>query len=275
MRRTRKELSMDGKKVIELLRKLVSHEKSARTVGNIHEAEAFAARIQTLLSEHKLGMTDVEFAEREAGEPIDWEYVDPAVVGFHGKRAKVAWQVFIANAIASANTCETVLANGNKLYFVGRTTDRELCRVFFLYLLEMAKQLAETDAITNMDEQRRLFKKERGFQFYYPPRRFLAWMFDYRKAWYNGFSMTVGERLEQKAKEAEKAANPNAIIHISKDRELVKAEVAENSKPLSYSGRLGRNQAAFQRGAEAGSTIALTPHRFGHSKNRATALLGA
>ena len=46
--------------IIEKLRKLIAHEKSARSIGNIHEAEAFASRIQTLLDEHKLSMGEVE-----------------------------------------------------------------------------------------------------------------------------------------------------------------------------------------------------------------------
>jgi len=43
------------------LRKLITHEKSARSIGSIEEAESFAAKIQELMFKHKLAMTDVEY----------------------------------------------------------------------------------------------------------------------------------------------------------------------------------------------------------------------
>jgi len=269
---------MKGNDVLELLRKLVAHEKSARTVGSIAEAEAFAAKIQTLLAEHKLGMSDVEFAAREAEEPIAWQFVDPADAGFgRTKKGRVPWQIFLANNVAEANTCQVVLAGGNRLYFVGRTSDRELCRVFFLYLLDLAREMAEKDARANMDEQREEFRESKGYLaswHQHNPREFLAWMQDYRKAWYNGFAGVVGERIEEKAKASREGANENAIVHIDRDKLAVKEEVDAKSKPAEFGGKLGRNELAMMRGALAGGGIALTPHTFKHEP-QSNLLLGA
>lgn len=267
---------MRGNDVLELLRKLVSHERSARDIGNIQEADAFAGKIQELLSKHKLGMSDVEFADREANEPIEWLYVDPQEAGYgRNKKGRVPWQIYLANSIADANTCRVVLAGGNRLYFVGRTSDRELCKMFFLYLLELAKELAEKDAIANMAEQRRLFSQENGYEAPsrmnkwdtrrvrpFDSRKFLAWMQDYRKAWYNGFGGVVGNRIEEKTAAAREQANPNAIVHIDRDKAAVDEEVDNNSKSAKFGGTLGRNELAMMRGAAAGSNVALTPHVF-------------
>ena len=51
--------------IIEKLRKLIAHEQSARTIGNIAEAEAFASKIQDLLTAHKLDMSEVDFQARD------------------------------------------------------------------------------------------------------------------------------------------------------------------------------------------------------------------
>ena len=48
--------------VIDKLRKIMAHAASAREIGNLAEAEAFAAKAQELLLRHKLDMTEVEFA---------------------------------------------------------------------------------------------------------------------------------------------------------------------------------------------------------------------
>jgi hypothetical protein len=242
-------------KVIDRLQKLINHERSARTMGSVAEAEAFAAKIQALLTENKLSMSEVEFATRENEEPIDWEAVDPSEVGFHGKRQRVGWQILMANGIASVNTCETVLGRGNKLFFVGRTSDRDVCKVLFLYLLETAKKLAEKDALANMNEQRDAFIEEKG---YYDARCFLAWMQDYRKAWYQGFTHTIVQRLETENERVTKEVNNEmAMIHLAKDRELIKKEVAENTTPGKFNSKVAGNQSGFMDGIVAGMQVDL------------------
>jgi len=43
--------------------------KTAR-FGNLAEAEALAAKVQTLLTEHRLTMSDVEFEAQDAVDPM-------------------------------------------------------------------------------------------------------------------------------------------------------------------------------------------------------------
>lgn len=51
--------------VMELLAKLMRHEQSAREVGSLAEAEAFASKVQAMLTKHKLEMSEIKFEERE------------------------------------------------------------------------------------------------------------------------------------------------------------------------------------------------------------------
>src|SRR5450755_4442787 len=69
--------------VIELLQKLISHEQSARAIGNTAEADAFAGKIQKLLCDNNLSMADVMAAPQviymEAAPQVVYrEYSPPA-----------------------------------------------------------------------------------------------------------------------------------------------------------------------------------------------------
>lgn len=257
--------------VLESLKKMIEHERSSREVGNVQEAEAFAARIQRLLTEHKLDMTEVEWEAREAGEPIDWSFVRPSDVGFHGKRQRVGWQIYLANGIAEANTCEAVMSKGNSMYFVGRTTDRGVCATMFLYLLKIAKELAEKDALASMNDQREEFIEAKG---YYDARRFLAWMQDYRKAWYQGFVFAIVQRLETETKKVQEEKNNElAMIHIAKDRELIKVEVATKSSEGTFSNKVARSESGFMDGIIAAAGVDLNVGK--NAVPQKTKLLGA
>ena len=50
---------MDTTSIIDKLQKLLNHERSARTIGNVAEAEAFAAKISELLFEQRISPASV------------------------------------------------------------------------------------------------------------------------------------------------------------------------------------------------------------------------
>jgi hypothetical protein len=45
--------------VIDTLRKLIAHQKSAEQIGNTEEASAFAQKVQELLVKHQLEAADI------------------------------------------------------------------------------------------------------------------------------------------------------------------------------------------------------------------------
>jgi len=60
----------DKDKILDKLAKIKRHMESAQAIGNEQEAQAFAAALQTMLLNHKLEMTDVEYASEMKDEPI-------------------------------------------------------------------------------------------------------------------------------------------------------------------------------------------------------------
>lgn len=89
--------------IIDKLAKMLRHQESAKAIGSIAEAEAFATRIQELLDKHKLEMSDIQFSEQEAAEPIDYDVIAPRHLGIKEERKRVEWQEDLAMSIAHSN----------------------------------------------------------------------------------------------------------------------------------------------------------------------------
>lgn len=135
--------------IIVKLNKLLRHAESAREIGSIAEAEAFAARTQELLTKHKLEMSDIQFVEQEESEPIELEYISPSDLGIKHQPKRIAWQENLAMTIGHANDCSTlILIDSNCAFFVGRKSDREICVGLLRYFLHLIISLAK-DATNN------------------------------------------------------------------------------------------------------------------------------
>lgn len=264
---------MSTNPIIEKLRKLIAHEQSARSIGSLPEAEAFATKIQELLDEHKLSMDEIDYATREVDEPIDWEPVEANEINhkenYGHTRLKIHWQQQIAQAIAEANSCQLVNCAGNKgkIFFVGRTTDRQLCKMLYLYLVELGEELCEKAAREDVVKQKEKFCMDKGLYDNNVPAweavAFRGWMKDYRKSWRRGFSDAIAARLrESHAATLVKADGTAALVHMKKDalavQEYLKKKVVKGT-PNHIS---GSNTDGYARGKSTGGAVALTPNRF-------------
>ena len=267
--------------IVAKLRKLIAHERSARSIGSLAEAESFAAKIQDLLTAHKLSMSEVDFQTREDGEPIDWERVDGSELNVGGRRTKTYWRVSIAHAIAKVNSCEVVndtRSRGMSFFFVGRTSDRELAKILYLYLIELGEELVVKSARADREDQIRKFSEHHHIHGIVPSwakAAFNSWMKDYRESWKMGFGTAIATRLKNQYEESLKAqaAESTAMIHIKKDALAVRTYLARKIKAgRSVSGR-ARNDDGYARGKSTGEAVNLSPTRL--PERRAARLLGA
>ena len=129
--------------IIGKLQKLIAHERSARAIGNTQEAEAFAQRIATTLTVHKLSMTEVEFEAQDADDPIG----DSNSAALSGRLEQ--WQHLLAKAVAASFYCRVMtMAEGGKptgaLFWIGRASDRAAAVEMFKYLASLGQQFAKT-----------------------------------------------------------------------------------------------------------------------------------
>lgn len=268
--------------IIDRLRKLITHEKSARTIGSVKEADAFAALIQKMLDEHKLGMAEVEWVEREEKEPIAWQHVGKEDQEFQYSDSRREWQTNLARAIARCNSCRMILESdgGNQLYFVGRTSDRELCKILFLYLMGLAYDLNEHCVAQDRGEQKFHYVNQLKAWQDYDINAFNTWMRRYKSAWFEGYSEALCDRFRdlynQMMKQAQEAATSGctALIHINNDIEEVNKSLKDKTR-MTTSGRCGdtRNRDGFERGRRSGQSVNLSPHTFSGTTGRTSRLL--
>ena len=269
--------------MIDKLRKLIAHEQSARSIGNLEEAEAFAAKIQNLLTAHKLSMSEIDFQAREDGEPIDWEEVNASDIGTRSKKFKVWWRVIIAKNIAKINSCQVVRGRRNNFFFVGRTSDRELAKILYIYLVELGEELCSKAERADREIQKLKFNVKHGINSFSVPdwarAAFSSWMKSYRESWKNGFAEAIAKRMEDQYNETLKAqaqTSANAIVHIKRDALAVEEYL--KGKTQAGRGRINHDKSnadGYARGQSTGNSVNLSPHRFEGATGRSARLLGA
>lgn len=271
---------MSNDKVMDKLRKLIAMQKSAHDIGNVEEAAAFADKIQEVLDRHKIGMDEVEWAAREEAEPIDWESVGSNDPDFKYSKRRIAWQWRLGVAIARCNACKCIIKGGrnagNAMSFVGRTSDRQLCKVLFIYMINLAYDLNEACAKADTGEQR--FKYMNALEPWqdFDLSAFRKHMKLFKVAWFVGFSEAVCERLAARVAAMENTAG-SAMVHIRKDLLAVKQYLVGKTSHARSVGKDGDsyNDDGYKRGRSTGEAVNLTPHVFHKDASRGTRLLGS
>lgn len=269
---------MDSK-ILEKLRKLVAHERSARDIGSIAEAEAFATKVQAMMDEHNIGMTDVDYAERAASEPIDWAYVNSDDQGFHESRYEISWQLRLGRAIAMCNNCRMIRSawrSKNGVAFVGRTTDREFAKMMYLYFMDLAYDLNEKSAEQARGEQKFKYMNELEPWQDYDINAFYKIMRDWKGAWFEGFSSALVSRFYQKWTDTNQRMEAGTgIVHVKKDQLAIADFLKGKTRESKGFGRsAGLNPDGMKRGRSQGDAVNLTPHTFTGGQARNDRLLG-
>lgn len=132
--------------ILTKLRKLMNHEKSARQLGNISEAEAFAAKAQNILLTHKLTLEHSSEESFTDDDPITHRIVAAEEAELRPRKSREEWTERLADAIARNFLCRLLLLpNSNTVVFVGRRTEREAAAAMYLYLLQASLRLCEKE----------------------------------------------------------------------------------------------------------------------------------
>ncbi len=194
----------DREKILDKLKKMYAHSKSAEAIGSEDEAQAFAAKIQELLSMHKIEMSEVEYGNLDETDPVGRRLVDFRSAGIRVVRRRVEWHEYMANFTCRAYFCRTIVITGSsELYFVGRGSDIDAAEQVFLYLVRVASNLADKAYVKFFYEMRAIGMLElaRGFR-----ASFLA-----------GFSERLSERYEQERAKIvrQQASSGTALIRLT------------------------------------------------------------
>ncbi len=198
-------------KVIDKIRKLQRHAESARLIGNVAEAEAFAARAQYLLIEHKLSQCMVDAAA--ADHDFAACRLTPDSYGEKPKRRRVPWTELLADSVSRAHFCRSaVLVGTNSYVFIGRKHDVEISVFVFTVLARTATRLAHIEA-----DQARAF-----YRFHQ-----MKWPGDalFHNSFCLGFAVAIARRFQARRAEYD-SVHSHALI-LRREDEALNALVAE------------------------------------------------
>lgn len=221
-------------KILEIVKKLHNKAESSKTLGESKEAEAFAARVARMMTEHKISMDELEMTELQKLEPIErGEGMQPA-----GRKSKrVAWVENLTSVIADAYYCRILVVQGTStIILVGRKSDREIAEWMINWMVPWLWQLSYKE----MMAARKRVKKEgeplgaRGF----------------RSSFLNGFILGLADRFyrerEEQVKAAQERGTSHALVRVDSAREAVREWINQNVKgsvksvSMSVKNRMGR-----------------------------------
>ncbi len=110
--------------IIDKIKKLMAHSESAKEMGSISEAEAFAQKAQKLLNDYNL--TKGDLTEDEARAEILHDTMPSKVPGVGGRSSFV-----VMSTIAEFNWCKAYTMGSsamNKMIMVGSPENIEVCK---------------------------------------------------------------------------------------------------------------------------------------------------
>lgn len=143
----KEERGKSREEILEKLRKLNARAESAAEIGNEAEAQAFAAKVQELLTAYKLSQADIRAGESKPDEPINITYVKWADLGENPRKVRVAWTERLGHFVAQAYYCDWVICGwgGHIGFFVGAETDRKIAVYMYVTLGRFLRKLVEKE----------------------------------------------------------------------------------------------------------------------------------
>jgi len=136
----------EREKILDKLRKLNAMAESAAELGSEHEAQAFAAKVQELLTAYKLNRADIG-GEAPKDEPINITYVSWRDLGLESRKVRVGWTERLGHFVAEAYYCDFVICGwgGHIGMLVGAETDRKVATYMYVTLGRFLQKLVEQE----------------------------------------------------------------------------------------------------------------------------------
>jgi hypothetical protein len=241
-------------RIIDLIKKLIKHERSARKCSTPEEAEAFAAKIQQLCIDHKIEAEQLNVDDDAAQQGIGEELFSPSRKKWRGRGVYVSGEDSrLMHVVATAHFCQAiVMAQTNCILVVGEEQDRAVCVEMFQFL----RRTMRTNAVKEEAEQRRRRRSIRKFRYYFTL----------------GFTRVIDRRYH----ELREAADNTTTALVRADA-LVKIYVTEKYETVPHAVRQpkGRqNNDALFAGMRHGHQVSLATNVVGQSSVVSSQLAG-
>jgi hypothetical protein len=236
-----------NERIIDTLRKLINHERSAREIGNVAEAAAFAAKIQAFIDKYNIELSSIDLDVQEDDVRSETRVAD----------CNQQWMKLLLVNIAEINGCSVVFhSRGYDVY--GQPMDIELVSTLYEYFGELGLHLQKLGLMNYKlsPEYRRKRKRTRA-------------TLSFKDSFGLGYMSALIRRLKEQ-REASYAGS-QAMIYIG--NKLAKSEAVKNkvggfrTTPVKVKAARLRNP-AHALGVAAGRSVNLSPNVLGGDRTK-------
>jgi len=233
-------MNAEKETILEKIKKLKAMEESANELGNDHDAAASAAKVQNLLLQHKIEMSEVEDFDITDDIFVDEEdyYWEDSGIPHSGKRSH--WLTRLAMHVADHNGCQTLSYKGsNRVCILGTEDSRNIVT----YILSVLARFGKSSC--DKAYRKEYYKaKNEGTQYL---------MKGFKRAFLAAYVRTIGNRLHEANKEQLAEVSERGLMVLNAET-LAVQEYLDSMKLGKSTGFRGtRNQAGREAGAAAGN----------------------
>lgn len=230
--------------IIEKCRKLMAHAESAKQMGSLEEAEAFASKMYELLERHQLGFDAVANAEpaEKLDEEIHEEWSNYAAMAGLSGRQRVSWVERLVSRLAIAHRCRIVVSSGSgSIGIVGAPADREVVSYMAEMLLPKLRKIAARE-----------YREAKKNSFRGLPSGWTT-------SWLCGAAEGIYQQLMAKQRalheEAEQSGQGTALIRLDNRKEAVAKYLNQRYSRTASGLSGGRSSNAFSKGQAHGRSM--------------------
>lgn len=189
-------MSID-QKIIEKIQKLINLRDGAEAIGNIHEAENAALRLQEFLMKYNLDEATVKHETIEKKAEMDAVFFSCSE---NSDKRESDWVWSLVYGVAKGNLCEIVsYGKGETVRIIGHKMNVALVS----YIIEQL--IAKIRLIEKMAWNNYAGEEKRG---------------TFRRGFFKGAAIGVGMKLREARNEYGNFDNPYAVMVVSKEAEV-------------------------------------------------------
>lgn len=254
-------------KILAKLRKLMMKEQSAKELGNMEEAFAFAQGIQKILNEYNLSMSDIDMSDKSSPKPGMTKGFDVKSKGFKGRGG-----VSIMHVIAKYNWCKVFWQSETgsinpKVTIVGLPQNVEVVKYLFSVVMRSAESIGKKEYRNYVKSfEKNILNDVLGNK---KPSRG-----KYMRAFIQGFKNGLEDKfLEERNKFQQSNDKAGAIILVND--KMIDTFVRESlGDTTTFSQKFSKVGNAMEKGYESGKNLEISKGISGTSKPIDVNLLG-
>jgi hypothetical protein len=257
----RKNRRTDEEKLLDKLAAMKRHADSCAAIGNEAEAQAFVDRLQQMLLDHDLQMSDLEFDEMDRDQPIDQVWLNYTAHGIPNKKTRTEWMERLASMIARANFCRIiVVSKTSNVWLVGRPEHRAVAEYM---IVTLTRAVIDISKKAHMQYVWEVYKRDRNT---HAARGF-------KESFVTGFLFRLFQRLEER-KSAAGSSTETGLMRINREDAAVEAEMAKKRETKETKKAHGlrladpSNREGVKRGKAAAENVNLDGRAVGTSVGR-------